>query len=184
MQSVADSRAAALRSASPRKRRIIEMKRLFNFFALLVAGAVVAGTLMAQTQPSFVGTWKLNLAKSKDEGSSAPKSLTRTVTAEGQGLKDSLEGEAADGAKISYGFTTKLDGKDSEITGVGMAAGADAVAPEKPSVHHISGVLKKGGAKIGSVSSAISPDGKTVTVNPKAKIDGKEVKTEQVYEKQ
>jgi hypothetical protein len=184
MQSVVDSCAVALRSASPRKRRFIEMKRLFNFFALLVAGAVVAGTLMAQTQPSFVGTWKLNLAKSKYEGTSAPKSLTRTVTAEGQGLKYSFEGEAADGSKISYGFTTKLDGKDSAITGVGMPAGADAVALEKPSVHHISGVLKKGGAKIGSVSSAISPDGKTVTVNTKAKIDGKEVKTEQVYEKQ
>jgi hypothetical protein len=161
------------------------MKRLINFFALLVAGAVVAGTLMAQMHPpSFVGTWKLNLAKSKYEGTSAPKSLTRTVTAEGQGLKYSFEGEAADGSKISYGFTTNLDGKDSAITGVGMPAGADAVALEKPSVHHISGVMKKGGAKIGSVTSAISPDGKTVTVNTKARVDGKEVKTEQVYEKQ
>ena len=161
------------------------MKRLINLFALLVATAVVAGTLMAQTKkPSFAGTWKLNVAKSKYEGTQAPKSLTRTVTAEGQGLKYSFEGEAGDGSKISYGFTTNLDGKDSAITGVGMPAGADAVALERPSAHHISGVLKKGGAKIGSVTTAISPDGKTVTVNTKAKIDGKEVKTEQLYEKQ
>lgn len=160
------------------------MKRLIIFFALLVAGAVVAGALMAQKLPSFEGTWRLNLAKSKYEGTSAPKSLTRTVTAEGRGLKYSFEGEAADGSKISYGFTTMLDGKDSAITGVGMPAGADAVALEHPSVHHIVGTLKKGGTKIGTVSSAISPDGKTVTVNTKAKIDGKEVKTEQVYEKQ
>ena len=160
------------------------MKRLIDLFALLVAGAVVVGTLMAQTQPSFEGTWKLNLAKSKYEGTSAPKSLTRTVTAEGSGLKYSFEGEAADGSKISYGFTTKLDKKDSAITGVGMPAGADAVALERPSAHHISGVLKKGGTKIGTVSSSISLDGKTVTVNTKANVDGKEVKTEQVYEKQ
>jgi hypothetical protein len=160
------------------------MKRLINLFALLVAAVVVAGTLMAQTKPSFVGTWKLNLGKSKYEGTQAPKSLTRTVTAEGPGLKYSFEGEAADGSKISYGFTTNLDGKDSAITGVGIPAGADAVALERPSAHHISGVLKKGGAKIGSVTTAISPDGKTVTVNTKAKIDGKEVKTEQFYEKQ
>ena len=159
------------------------MKRLINFFALLVAGAVVAGTLMAQTQPSFVGTWKLNLAKSKYEGTSAPKSLTRTVTAEGQGLKYSFEGEAADGSKISWGFTTNLDGKDSAITGVGMP-GADAVALERPTAHKITGVMKKGGTKIGTVWTDISSDGKTVTVSTKAKIDGKEVKTKQVYEKQ
>ena len=160
------------------------MKRLVNLLALLVVTVVVAGTLMAQTKPSFVGTWKLNLAKSKYEGTQAPKSLTRTVTAEGTGLKYSFEGEAADGSKISYGFTTKLDGSDSPISGVGMPAGADTVALEHPSVHHISGVLKKGGAKIGTVSTAISSDGKTVTVETKAKIDGKEVKTQQLYDKQ
>ena len=147
------------------------MKRLINLFALLVATAVVAGTLMAQTKkPSFAGTWKLNVAKSKYEGTQAPKSLTRTVTAEGQGLKYSFEGEAGDGSKISYGFTTNLDG------------GADAVALERP--RHISGVLKHDGAKIGTVTTAISPDGQTVTVSSKVKMDGKEVKTEQVYEKQ
>ena len=160
------------------------MKRLINLFALLVAAAVGAGTLMAQTKPSFVGTWKLNLAKSKYEGTQAPKSLTRTVTAEGSALKYSFEGEAADGSKISYGFTSKLDGSDSAVSGVGMSGGADTVALEKPSAHKITGVLKKGGAKIGTVTAAISPNGQTVTVYSKVKIDGKEVKTEQVYEKQ
>jgi len=160
------------------------MKRLINLFALLVATAVVTGTLMAQTKPSFVGTWKLNLAKSKYEGTQAPKSLTRTVTAEGSGLKYSFEGEAADGSKISYGFASKLDGSDSAVSGVGMPAGADTVALEKTTVHKIAGVLKKGGAKIGTVTTVISSDGRTVTVYSKVKMDGKEVKTEQVYEKQ
>ena len=159
------------------------MKRLIDFFVLLVAVAVVAGTLRAQT-PSFVGTWKLNLAKSKYAGSPAPKSLTRTVTADDPGLKYSFEGEAADGSKISFGFTSKLDGSDSAVSGVGMPGGADTVALEKTSAHRIGGVLKKGGAKIGTVTTVISYDGKTVTVNTKAKIDGKDVKTQQLYEKQ
>jgi hypothetical protein len=164
---------------------LIEMKRLINLFALLVATAVVVGTLMAQTKPpSFVGTWKLNLAKSKYEGTQAPKSLTRTVTAEGSGLMYSFEGEAADGSKISYSFTSKLDGSDSVVSGVGMPAGADTVALQKTSVHKIPGVLKKGGAKIGTATAVISSNGQTVTVYSKVKVDGKEVKTEQVYEKQ
>ena len=159
------------------------MKRI-NLLALLVVTVVVAGSLMAQIKPSFEGTWKLNLAKSKYEGTPAPKSLTRTVTAEGTGLKYSFEGEAADGSKISYGFTSKLDGSDSAVSGVGMPGGADTVALERPSVHKITGVMKKGGAKIGTVWTDISSDGKTVTVDTKAKIDGKEVKTQQVYDKQ
>ena len=159
------------------------MKRLINLFAVLVVAAVVAGPLKAQANP-FVGTWKLNLAKSKYEGTPAPKSLTRTVSAEGGGLKYVFEGEAADGSKISYSFTSKLDGLDSAVSGVGMAGGADTVALTKVSAHKISGVSKKGGTKIGTVYTAISGDGKSVTVNTKAKIDGKEVKTQQVYNKQ
>ena len=159
------------------------MKRPINLLALLVVTVVVAGTLMAQTKP-FEGTWKLNLAKSKYEGTQAPKSLTRTVTAEGTGLKYSFEGEAADGSKISFSFTSKLDGSDSAVSGVGAPGGADTVALQRTSVHKMTGVLKKGGAKIGTVWTALGPDDKTVTVNTKAKIDGKEVKTQQVYDKE
>jgi len=159
------------------------MRRLLNCLALLVVTVVVAGTLMAQTK-LFEGTWNLNLAKSKYEGTQAPKSLTRTVTADGGGLKYSFEGEAADGSKISYSFTSKLDGSDSAVSGVGMPGGADTVALQRTSAHKMTGVMKKGGAKIGSVVIALGPDNKTVTVNTKAKIDGKEVKTQQVYDKQ
>jgi hypothetical protein len=66
------------------------MKRTFYMLAILVAvAAVTAGSLVAQANP-FVGTWKLDVAKSKYEGAPAPKSLTRTVTAEGAGLKYSF----------------------------------------------------------------------------------------------
>jgi hypothetical protein len=160
------------------------MKRLVNLLALLVAAAVVAGPLMAQKNPSFVGTWTLNLAKSKYEGVPAPKSLTRTVTADGSGLKYSFEGEAADGSKISYGFTSKLDGSDSAVNGVGMPGGADTVKLQRTSAHKIAGTLKKGGEKIGTAVAVISNDEKSVTVLTKMKIGGKEVKAEQVFDKQ
>jgi hypothetical protein len=160
------------------------MKRVVYLLALLVTAVVVAGSLMAQEKNPFVGTWKLNLAKSKYEGAPAPKSLTRTVTAEGGGLKYSFEGEAADGSKISYSFTSKLDGSDSAVSGVGMAGGADTVALAKVSEHKITAASKKGGERIGTSLVDLSLDGKTVTVTTKGKIDGKEVKTKQVYEKQ
>ena len=51
----------------------------------LVALAVclVAPTLMKADSSAFVGTWKINLEKSKYPAGAAPKSLTRTITADG-----------------------------------------------------------------------------------------------------
>lgn len=160
------------------------MKRVLCVLAVIVAAAFVVGPMMAQTSP-FVGTWKLNVAKSKFEGTPAPKSLTRTVTAEGNALKYAFEGEAADGSKISYGFTAKLDGSDSAVTGTGMQGGADTVALTKVSAHKITGVTKKDGKKIGTALVDISMDGKTITVKTTGQTaDGKAIKTEQVYDKQ
>jgi hypothetical protein len=160
------------------------MKRTFYMLAILVAvAAVTAGSLVAQANP-FVGTWKLDVAKSKYEGAPAPKSLTRTVTAEGAGLKYSFAGVAADGSKIAYSFTSNLDGKDAAVSGVGMAGGADTITLMKLSASKTEGVSKKGGAEIGTAKTEVSADGKTTTVTTVGKLDGKEVKAVAVYEKQ
>jgi len=158
------------------------MKRVMYALAVVMFSAVIAGPAMGQS--AFVGTWKLNVAKSKFEGAPAPKSLTRTVTADGGSLKYSFEGVAADGTKVAYGFTTKLDGSDSAVSGNGMPGGADTVALKKVSDHKIEGHTKKGGKEIGKVAAEVSADGKTSTVKTEGKVDGKEVKAEQVYEKQ
>jgi hypothetical protein len=159
------------------------MRRVSYWIAMTVLAAVAAGPLMAQGNP-FVGTWKLNLAKSKFEGGPAPKSQTRTVTLEGIGAKYAFEGEAADGSKFSYSFTTAYDGKDCAITGTGTPGGADALTLKKGG-DKTEGVLKKGGVEIGKATSEVSKDGKTTTVKIKGKTaDGKEFKTEAVYDKQ
>lgn len=160
------------------------MKRILYGLAMVVVSAAMSNCLMAQTSP-FVGTWKLNVAKSKYEGAPTPKSMTRTVTAEGGGLKYSLEGEAADGSKTSFSFTSKLDGSDAAVIGSGMPGGADTIALTKVSAHKVTGISKKGGKEIGKVTSEVSKDGKTTTVVTRAKTaDGKEVKATSVYEKQ
>jgi len=160
------------------------MKRILYGLAMVVVSAALSNGLMAQTSP-FVGTWKLNVAKSKFEGGPAPKSLTRTVTAEGGGLKYAFEGVTADGSKVSYSFTSKLDGTDSAVNGSGMPAGADTVALKKTSATTTEGTMKKGGKEVGKASSELSKDGKTTTVVTTAKTaDGKELKATSVYEKQ
>src|SRR5262245_3071422 len=72
-----------------------------------------------------VGTWKLNLAKSKYVSSEAPKSQTLKIEAWGDdGLKYSADGVGADGKPIHTEFQAKYDGKDYPYKG----ADADTLA--------------------------------------------------------
>jgi hypothetical protein len=160
------------------------MKRTLCVLTFVVFAAIVAAPLFGQAN-AFLGTWKLNVAKSKLGAGPAPKSLTRTITAEGSGAKYSFEGEAADGSAISYSFVTNYDGKDSPVTGTGMPGGADGIALKRIDAHKVEGILKKGGNEIGRVSAEVSKDGKASTVKTKGKsADGKEFSIESVYDKQ
>ena len=157
------------------------MKRALFVLALLVLSS---GPLLAQDNP-FVGTWKLNLAKSKFEPGPAPKSQTRTIAAQGDGAKYTFDGVAADGTPFSYSFTVKYDGKDYPVTGTGMPAGADSIAIKLVGTNKAEATQKKGGKEVAKAEAEVSKDGKVSTVKIKGKtVDGKDFHSETVYDKQ
>jgi hypothetical protein len=160
------------------------MKRTLFLFTFLILIAVAASPLLAADSP-FVGTWKLNTAKSKFEPGPSPKTMTRTVEAQGDGLKYSFEGVGADGSALAFSFASNLDGKDSAVTGTGMPGGADGVALKRINSHKVEGTLKKDGKEIGTTEAAVSKDGKVVTVKSKGTTsDGTAFSTISVYDKQ
>src|SRR5208283_1527308 len=160
------------------------MKRRSSIFAVAVVCLTLAGSMFADST-AFVGTWKLNLDKSKYAAGQAPKSLTRTVSADGDTVTYKFEGVGADGTAFSYGFASKLDGKDSEVTGAGMPYGADHIAIKQQNSHATSATLKKGDKIVGSSSATVSHDGKMLTLTSKGTdANGKPVKSVSVYNKQ
>jgi hypothetical protein len=160
------------------------MKRGLTFFAVTLVCLTLAGSLFGQST-AFVGTWKMSLEKSKFPAGMAPKSLTRTVSADGDTVTYKFEGVGADGAAIAYGFSSKYDGKDSEITGNGMPFGADHIAIKQLNSHMLSSTMKKGDKAAGTSSATVSHDGKTLTLTSKGMdASGKPVKTVVVYDKQ
>ena len=160
------------------------MKRFPLVMSIVVLSAVAAGPLIAQTNP-FLGTWKLNVTKSKFEPGPAPKSLTRTIVANGGGAKYTFEGVTADGKPISYSFSTKYDNKDTPVSGSGLPGGADSITFKPIAGNKVSTALKKGGKEIGSAEIEVSNDGQVSTVKSKGKLpDGKEFHSESVYDKQ
>ncbi|MCI0388046.1 MAG: hypothetical protein MOB07_04665 [Acidobacteria bacterium] len=137
--------------------------------------------IFAQTDP-VIGTWKLNLAKSKFSPGPPPKSLTQTFEAVGQGYKVSSKGTDAEGKPIDTQFTANLDGKDYPIPGSPIW---DAISLKRINAYKVEFALKKAGKVVSTGTSVISKDGKTRTVTTKG-VNAKGEKTSgtSVYEKQ
>lgn len=159
------------------------MNRLLGFVAFVLLAALATTPAFAQDNPAL-GTWKLNTAKSKFTGAPAPKELTRTLTADGDGVKYTFAGTAADGSTLAYSFTAKFDGKDYPVEGK-APGGFDHISIKKVNDHTYAVSQKRADKAVGSGKAVVSKDGKTTTVTLKyTNTDGKSVSTTGLYEKQ
>jgi hypothetical protein len=144
-----------------------------------------ASPAFAQTDP-LLGTWKLNLAKSKYTPGPPAKSQTITYAAVPNGLKVTVDGVAGDGQKIAYGYTAMFDGKDYPEAGVGMPNGMDTISGLK----HIDTsttayVGKRAGKVVQTSRRVVSKDGKTLTITSTGTNEkGQKTETVTVYDKQ
>jgi hypothetical protein len=157
------------------------MKHVLLFVGAVVLSLAVAAT--AQSSP-LVGTWKLNVDKSKYDPGPTPKELTRTIVADGKGVKYTFAGTSGDGKTISYGFSVQFDGKDNPINGT-IPSGADSISAKRVDANHYVATLKKAGKVIGTSKVTVSADGKVTTVESTGTTaDGKPEHDMQVYDKQ
>src|ERR1017187_6479847 len=96
--------------------RRINMRRTFN--RVLVALAIT--TVSALGADNSLGTWKVNIAKSKYTPAPIPlKSLTAVREAAPGGVKVTTTGERTDGMAINASYTAKYDGSAAAVTGTG-----------------------------------------------------------------
>jgi hypothetical protein len=150
-----------------------------RFLAAAVFVGVASGLILAQSSNPLVGTWKLNVAKSK-----APfKSGTTVVEAVGDGIKFVVDLEGTDGTKHHWEFTANYDGKDVPVTGSNPYG--DTVAVTRVNPRTTRSVAKNGGKVTTTHTIVVSADGKTRTATAKG-IDksGKPVDSVSYYEKQ
>jgi len=128
---------------------------------VLVAGI---GILSAQTTNPRIGTWQLNVAKSKYSPGPAPKSQMLKIEASGEGEKVTSESISAAGAKTVTQYTANYDGKDYPLTG---AETADMVSLKRVDANTSERIDKKGGKVVQTFRRVVSMDGKTMTVTIK-----------------
>jgi hypothetical protein len=144
----------------------IQGETMNKFLRLLAMGFVftlgVATPVSAAGTDPVIGTWTLNLDKSKFHDNRAPKSMTRTYSAGASGTDMKATGIAADGSAISQSATFTYDGKDCAFTG---SSDFDTVSLKKVNGSTVKGELKKGGIVVGHATRTISGGGKVLTLS-------------------
>jgi hypothetical protein len=146
--------------------------------ACLCLMAVFVG---AQADPA-VGTWKLNVAKSKYVPGPAPKANVITITAAGSGYHVVAKGEDAAGKPTGIDYTATYDGKDAPVKG---APAYDTTSLKRVDANTTEQIRKKEGKTVQTVTRKISADGKTMTVTTRGKDEnGRTLNTVAVYDKQ
>ena len=149
---------------------------------LAIGWFALAAQTTAQSKDPFVGTWRLNVAKSKYTPGPVPKSVTSTYEAAGKGYKISVRNEPAAGAVQQYSYSTNLDGADSPMTG--NNPNADAIAVKRIDANTLEMVNKKGGKVTTTQRNVVSADGKTRTVTTTGTdAQGQKVNNVAVFEK-
>ena len=132
-------------------------------------------------QDVFMGTWKLNEAKSK-MAPNAPKNNTVVYEAAGDNVKITVDGIGNDGKPTHDEWTGKFDGKDYAVTG---NPNSDMRSYTKIDDHTLGFNVKKGGKVTTSGRVVVSADGKSRTVTTSGTDpQGKKFKSTAVYDKQ
>ena len=138
--------------------------------------------VMAQVPPAWVGTWKLNVAKSKYSPGPPPKSQIDMNEAVEGALKYTSDRVSSDGKPSRHEYTAKLDGKDYPYSGLPFAA---TISITKVNDHAYEFALKKGGTPLLSGRNVFSPDGKSrTTTHTGTNAQGQKYESTGVFEKQ
>jgi hypothetical protein len=157
----------------------------FTVAALAITVATVgtpaAGQLRstAEPPPQLIGTWQLNVAKSKYSPGPALKSEMRVYTRQPDGVKGVVSRVYADGRSEKFEYMANF-GKEMMVTGIPEY---DAVTLRKVDELTSDAVLSHAGTVYGVARRVISPDGKLMTITFDRKSTETPVHNVAVYDK-
>lgn len=158
------------------------MRRLLRSLSVFVLVSTVTGLASGQSDPR-IGTWKLNVAKSKFDPAASRKSETRTYQMSGGAVMAHVGVTLGDDSKQEVSFDATPDGKDHPYNAT-PAFYADTVSVRREGNGFV-GESKKGGKLLFTTTDAISADGKVMTLTTKGvNAKGQSVNSVRVYEKQ
>ena len=131
---------------------------------------------------SVLGTWRLNIAKSKFNPGPPPESQTRTYELYRDGIRTTVRTVYAGGNTAFVQFVSDYSGDQVPISG---SPDADMIALKSVDADTAEASLFHAGRAIGRVRRVISRDGQTMTITVELNdVEGVRVTNVQVFEKQ
>jgi hypothetical protein len=131
-------------------------------------------------QDDLLGTWQLDLAKSKYSPGPAPKGESRIYRRDQEGIKGTVERRYADGRVETIEYRADF-GQEYPVSGT---EAYDAVKLKKIDSHTAEAVLSHAGRVFGTARRVISDDARTMTITFQREDDGVRVKNIAVYYKE
>ena len=137
--------------------RISRVWRLLPLIALLAPSVWPA-------DPS-IGTWKLNVRRSRFRPGPGFQSETRTYEEQKDGVKVTIRTVDAKGRLVTSVYLTTADGEQHAVSGSGGPA--DSVGLKRINEYTAESTLMHAGREIAKTTRVVSEDGKTMTITYK-----------------
>jgi hypothetical protein len=141
----------------------VRMYRYSLAYIPLVAIALWPGAAASQrpdVRRLVLGRWSVNVAKSTYPPGEAPKSLTRTYVAVGDGLMYTDSAVTADGQTVVSSWTGSYDGREYPFSYDSLTTQAIKASDAR----HATFTHRRAGKVVGTGTRVISRDGRTMTV--------------------
>ena len=149
-----------------------------------VAAVCVFSVALVAADNPFVGTWKLNTAKSRGTAGTLSKESTVVFEAVGDQMKRTVTGIDPDGKPVNTSGTIPWDGKEHKVEGSGgppMMVAAKSVNDRRVNVT----VKNADGKVVESGHVEVSKDGKTMTATFKGEDPkGRKIDNVEAFDKQ
>lgn len=158
------------------------MRKSLVLISLAACCVMVLSGSIALAAENWLGTWKVDLEKSKYSPGPAPRSYVLKFEATPGGIQFTGDGVSAEGKATHSTFLSKFDGKDVPYKG---NPDADTASPRKIDDNSYDNTWKKGGKATVTAKVVVSADGKTMTITQTGtNAKGEAVNHSIVYNKQ
>ncbi len=144
---------------------VVARRVVISSLSALVVLAALPQIGFAQSNP-HVGTWKLNLAKSKYSPGPPPKSATLIYSVLGQRLRLNIEGIDAEGKSTTGEIMQVNDGNAYATTAI---PGSDASAYRRVNASTVRFTRMLAGKVVQTGTRVVSADGKSSSFQPRVR---------------
>jgi hypothetical protein len=126
----------------------------------IILGVLAVGAL-AEAPPPFVGTWKLDLAKSRFSPGPAPRSAVVRHEAIENGMRQVSDTVDAEGKAKHTEYSARFDGKEYPITGTDPA---EVITLKRIDAYNTDWTTRSGTRIVSTGRASYSRDGKVRTL--------------------